>query len=119
MSNHPVGEHYLVELNDCESSLINSENHLREGLIRAVQRSGATIVKDMFHSFSPHGVTGVIVIAESHVSIHTWPELHYAAVDIFTCSAKMNVPLIIEQLEILTHARVVTLKQISRGPKTT
>ena len=112
-----VGEHYLVELNDCEVAIINSEQQLREGLLRAVALSGAKIIKDVFHAFSPHGITGVIVIAESHVSIHTWPEFGYAAVDIFTCNTSMNVDLIIDELKELTRARSVVTQKILRGPR--
>ena len=51
---------------------------------------GATIVQKNFHLFSPYGVSGVVVISESHLAIHTWPELGYAAVDVFTCGEKVN-----------------------------
>ncbi len=111
-----VGEHYLVELNDCDVTVINSENHLRREMLRIFALSGAQIIKDVFHSFSPHGVTGVIVIAESHVSIHSWPELGYAAVDIFTCSSRMNVDFIIAELKEVTKATTVISQKILRGP---
>jgi S-adenosylmethionine decarboxylase len=112
-----VGEHYLVELEGCDVTAINSEELLRKGLLSAVDRSGAKIIKDVFHSFSPHGVTGVVVIAESHVSIHTWPEYGYAAVDIFTCGKHMRVDLIIESLKELTKATSVVSNKVSRGPQ--
>ena len=54
-------------------------------MLQAAEAAGATIVQSVFHRFSPHGVTGVVVVAESHLSIHTWPEYGYAAVDFFTC----------------------------------
>jgi len=54
-------------------------------MLKAAEAAGATIVQSVFHRFSPHGVTGVVVVAESHLSIHTWPEYGYAAVDFFTC----------------------------------
>jgi S-adenosylmethionine decarboxylase len=57
---------------------------------RAADISGATIIKSVFHKFSPHGISGVIVIAESHFSIHTWPEFGYCALDIFTCGDKID-----------------------------
>lgn len=112
-----VGQHYLVEFDDCDVDAVNSEEHLRKALLRAVDLSGAKIIKDVFHSFSPHGVTGVIVIAESHVSIHTWPEFRYAAVDIFTCSDRMNVDLIVTELKIATQSKSVFMQKISRGPR--
>jgi len=111
-----VGAHYLVELSECDISLINSESHLRERLLEAIGQSGARIIRDVFHSFSPHGVTGVVVIAESHVSIHTWPEHGYAAVDIFTCSEKMRMPELIEAIKLITGSFKVVITKIDRGP---
>lgn len=111
-----VGKHYLVEFNGCDFDAINSERSLREGMLRAVELSGARIIKDVFHSFSPHGVTGVVVIAESHVSIHTWPEFDYAAVDVFTCSDRMNVDLLVAELKRVTGARSLSIEEVLRGP---
>ena len=59
--------------------------YIRNALLEAAEKTGATIVGQSFHQFSPQGVTGVVSIAESHLAIHTWPEFGYAAVDIFTC----------------------------------
>ena len=80
-----LGVHLIVELHGVNRELLNDENALEEILIKAVKLSGGTVIGKVFHKFSPHGVTGVIGIKESHVSIHTWPEFGYAALDIFTC----------------------------------
>ncbi len=80
-----LGTHLIVELFDCNEFAINDSQRVEEILLTAAELSGATIVKPFFHTFSPYGVSGVIVIAESHFTIHTWPEHGYAAVDIFTC----------------------------------
>ncbi len=111
-----VGIHHLVELKDCDPRAINDLEGLRLALLNAVEASGATIITDVFHPFSPHGVTGVIVIAESHVSIHTWPELGYAALDIFTCSHKMNSQLIVDQLKAFTCSKTLEVSSYRRGP---
>ncbi|MCS7030506.1 MAG: adenosylmethionine decarboxylase, partial [Gloeomargarita sp. SKYG116] len=81
---HALGRQILVEFYQCDPEVLNDEARICHILLEAVRRSKATIVTDSFHSFSPYGVSGVVVIAESHVAIHTWPEFGYAAVDIFT-----------------------------------
>ncbi len=80
-----LGIHIIVELHGVNSKLLNDKEKLRDILIRAAEVSGSTVIGDVFHQFSPHGVTGIIGIKESHISIHTWPEFGYAALDIFTC----------------------------------
>ena len=80
-----LGTHLLLELRECDADKLNDLSYVREALIEATERVGATIVGEAFHAFSPHGVTGVLAIAESHLCVHTWPEYGYAAVDIFTC----------------------------------
>jgi S-adenosylmethionine decarboxylase proenzyme len=92
-----LGRQILVEFYDCDEDVFADEVAFRQHMLDAVAASGATIVSDTFHHFSPFGVSGVVVIAESHVTIHTWPEYRYAAVDIFTCGETIN-PWIIQKL---------------------
>ena len=80
-----LGRHLLLELFDCDLDAINNVETVRGALIEAAKRAQATIVDVVFHEFNPFGVSGVVVIAESHLTIHTWPEYRYAAVDIFSC----------------------------------
>ena len=87
---HPLGQHSLFDFNGCDVSRLTDTEAIRVALIDAVREAGGTIVTHTFHTFSPHGVSGVIVIAESHVTIHTWPEYGYAAVDVFSCGASLN-----------------------------
>ena len=75
----------LVELRDCDADALDDLQNVESTLIDTARRIGATIIGHAFHQFSPQGVTGVVIIAESHICIHTWPEHGYAAVDIFTC----------------------------------
>jgi len=75
----------LVELHGCHPELLKKVDVVKDVLVGAARACGATIVDVAFHEFNPFGVSGVVVIAESHLSIHTWPEYRYAAVDIFTC----------------------------------
>ena len=79
------GRHLLVEYVGCNSDALNDVNEIRALMERAARAAGMTIVQSCFHPFVPQGVTGVVVLEESHLSIHTWPEIGYAAVDLYTC----------------------------------
>ncbi len=81
-----LGYHYLAELFGCDTSKIDDIAFVEEAMIHATTLSGARMIRPFFHRFSPQGVSGVIVIAESHFAVHTWPEHGYAAVDLFSCS---------------------------------
>jgi len=87
---HALGTHLLVELKDCNSKLLNDLKKIEEILVTAAKEAKATIIESRFHKFSPFGISGVVVIAESHLTIHTWPEYGYAAVDIFTCGETLQ-----------------------------
>lgn len=85
-----LGLHYLLELKDCEPQILDDLEEVKQILLEAARRSQATIIDYSFRKFSPQGISGIIIIAESHFSIHTWPEYAYAAIDIFTCGEVMN-----------------------------
>ena len=80
-----LGKHLLLELIDCDAALLNDMEYLRKVVFDTARQIGATVIKDSFYQFTPQGVSGVLIIAESHISIHTWPEYSFAAVDVFTC----------------------------------
>ena len=80
-----LGTHLLLELNDCDSGLLDELDLIEAAMVEAAREAGASILGRSFHKFTPRGVTGIVAIAESHLAIHTWPEHSYAAVDIFTC----------------------------------
>ena len=80
-----LGKHLLLELKDCDEGVLNDISFLKDCLLSAASECGATILGESFHQFSPQGVSGIVIIAESHLFIHTWPEYGYAAADIFTC----------------------------------
>lgn len=79
------GRHLLMEYQGCDRAILNDPAQLKEWMFRAAHAAGATVVADVFHSFSPCGTSGVLVLQESHLSIHTWPENGYAAMDFYTC----------------------------------
>ena len=85
-----LGLHLLLELKECNPQLLDNLDYVRNALIGAAEGVGAHIVGEAFHEFTPQGVTGILSIAESHISIHTWPEYNYAAADIFTCGSSFH-----------------------------
>ncbi len=110
-----LGRQILVEFYDCKESNINDVNFIESSLIKATKASGATIISHNFHKFSPYGVSGVVVIAESHVAIHTWPEYNYAAVDIFTCGDTIDPWIIQENLKEYFESKNVSSMEMKRG----
>ncbi len=108
-------QHTLLEFNDCDPALLKHSREVKQFLCKAVAAGGGTIVKAVFHNFSPYGVSGVVVITESHVTIHTWPEFGYAAVDIFSCSKKLNHKAIRDEVKKMLRAKKVATKSFQRG----
>ena len=110
-----LGKQILVEYYDCDQSKINDVSYIENSLIQATKASNATIISHNFHKFSPYGVSGVVVIAESHVAIHTWPEYNYAAVDIFTCGDTIDPWIIQERLKEYFESKNVSSMEMKRG----
>ena len=108
-----MGKHYLLNLYDCSFVLLNDEQYLIKLLESAAILSGATVIQTIFKKFDPQGVTVICLLAESHISIHTWPEEGKAAVDLYTCgdsNPKLGCDMIIDQLYSTNH----TLSYIER-----
>ena len=106
--------HLLVELHGCNPATLNDRDVLAGWMRRAAEAAGAHVVAEVFHPYSPHGVTGVLVIEESHFSLHTWPEAGYAAVDFYTCG-EIAPARAVEVLEGGLGARRVELLEVHRG----
>jgi len=85
-----LGRHIIVEMWGCCKDTIDNVHIVKEILTKATESIKATLVDVVCHRFSPYGVTGVAILAESHISVHTWPEYEYTAVDIFICSSTIN-----------------------------
>jgi S-adenosylmethionine decarboxylase len=107
--------HTLLEYYGCDPGRLRRARAVKALLCAAVLKGGGKIVKTVFHNFSPYGVSGVVVITESHVTIHTWPEHAYAAADIFSCSTKLDHRRIRESLKRALAARRVVRKSFRRG----
>lgn len=80
-----IGRHLIAELYGCEPARLDDVAQVERAMREAATVVGATIMNAAFHHYAPQGVSGVLLIAESHLSVHTWPEAAYAAIDIFTC----------------------------------
>ena len=110
-----LGKHLLLELQDCNREVLNDLDFLRSTMMAAANECGATVLGESFHYFSPQGVSGVVIIAESHLSIHTWPEYGYAAADIFTCGDSVQPEKAVEVLVEELGARNHSITEIQRG----
>jgi S-adenosylmethionine decarboxylase proenzyme len=109
-----LGTHVLGEFFDCEN-LPNDVPTIQEHMENAARLIGATIVQSVFHEFSPYGLSGVVVIAESHLSVHTWPEYRCACVDVFTCSSELRPQPAFEHLKEVFRAGTCTVVEVTRG----
>ncbi len=110
-----LGRHVLAEFFECDPNILNNSAKVESLMIDAALECGATIVQKCFHMFSPHGVSGVVIIAESHLAIHTWPELGYAAVDLFTCGEKCDPKVAYEFLKKKFNSTNASYTQLNRG----
>jgi S-adenosylmethionine decarboxylase len=110
-----LGTHTLIDYYDCDPETLKAPARIRDILLAAIRRSGMTIVIDTFHSFEPQGVSGVVVIAESHVTIHTWPEHGYVAMDVFTCGNPERYKIIESEVRTGLKSTRVSSKSIARG----
>ena len=112
---HALGRHVLLELYDCDAEVLKDLEKVREEMVEAARRAQATIVTVTFHEFNPFGISGVVVISTSHLSIHTWPEYRYAAVDIFTCGETLSPEIAAQYLVEKFQARHPSLVELRRG----
>jgi len=109
-------KHLLLELYRCDYQKLNDESFLRCTLNRAAKLAKATVLNLISNKFDPHGVTAIALLAESHISIHTWPESNYSAVDIFTCGQYMLPELASQYLIEALQAEEHYLRVIERNP---
>lgn len=105
----------MIELYGCNKELLLNKVSIEQIMHEAALRANATIVQEFFHQFSPFGVSGTVVIAESHINIHTWPEHHYAAVDIFTCGESLDSQKAVDYLAEILEATASKVSKIERG----
>ena len=109
-----LGNHILVEFMGCSPEIMNDVSAIERDMVGAAQKAGATVINSTFHHFNPYGVSGVVVIQESHLAIHTWPEYGYAAVDLFTCG-EMDAWISFDFLKDCFQAKNYSAIEMKRG----
>ncbi len=111
-----LGRHLTIEYYDCDAQTLADSQLMQNIFVESAKISGATVLESSFHAFDPQGVSGIVVICESHFAVHAWPEYDYAAVDIFTCGDQINFDLAAETLRdrLKSHSMVIS-NTLSRG----
>ena len=110
-----LGTHILCELSGCNEDILTDVEGVEAILKTAAIKAKATVLTTAFHRFEPHGVSGVVVIAESHLSIHTWPETGYAAMDFYTCGGHTNPWAACEYAAKMLGAKSMRTTEVKRG----
>lgn len=109
-----LGEHYICNFSGCDRQLLLDSEHCHALFSQTVRASGLTVVDEGLYKFSPHGFTSFLLLAESHASLHAWPEYGYCAIDIFTCNLNLDVMSLIEELRQMLGAEMVEVEKIAR-----
>ncbi len=113
---HALGRQLAIEYYECGATSLLDIDRVEKALLKAAGDSGANIISSSFHKFEPQGISGVVVIAESHFTVHAWPEYNYAAVDIFTCGNNIDLQVAIDSMkESFESEKVVISSDRSRG----
>jgi S-adenosylmethionine decarboxylase proenzyme len=110
-----LGKHLLIDLYQCKSKIIDQRLVLEKELSTCITEAGATIVQSHFHDFNPIGTSGVIVLKESHLAIHTWPEHSFVSIDLFTCQDSIDFESFTTNVAKLLDSQNFTKKNLLRG----
>ncbi len=109
-----LGEHYICDLSNCSRDILLDSERAYQLFSRAVRNSGLTVVDEGFYKFSPHGFTCFLLLAESHASLHAWPEYGYCAIDLFTCAIGKDLIPLIQEIKKALGADNFTLRKLDR-----
>ncbi|AEC51738.1 S-adenosylmethionine decarboxylase proenzyme [Pyrococcus sp. NA2] len=110
-----IGHHYIVEAAGCDPEIIGDADKIREIFLEAARRGNMEVKASYFFKFSPMGVSGVVIVAESHISVHTWPEKGYAALDVYTCGEKADPEKAVDYILEQFKAQYAHVSEIKRG----
>ena len=113
------GKHFILDLWDAPKGVLNNYRFIRNTMLKAAEYAKIQVIQSNFHKFKPSGISGYVLIAESHISIHTWPNEGYASIDIYTCGNKAFPGEACKYLIAQFGAKEYELKQITRGISTT
>jgi S-adenosylmethionine decarboxylase proenzyme len=109
-----LGEHFIFDLSNCNHETLMDSERSYSLFAQAVRESGLTVVDEGFYKFSPHGFTCFLLLAESHASLHAWPEYDYCAIDLFTCAIGKDMMPLIQRIKEALGADNFTLRKIDR-----
>jgi S-adenosylmethionine decarboxylase len=110
-----LGRHIVCELSGCDPVILTDVDNIHAMMISAAKAARATIMESAFHRFEPQGVSGTVILAESHLSIHTWPEKGYAAMDFYTCGDHTDPWLACDVAASVLNAKSVLTTEFKRG----
>ena len=110
-----LGNQWMMEIYDCDPHQLERTNTVEDVLVEAARLCKATVISSEFHQFQPHGVSGVVIISESHLAIHTWPERGYAAVDVFTCGVHLRADVAADYIARQFGAKHYQVFELERG----
>lgn len=110
-----LGNHYLIDYYDCSKDTLSVVEEIKKIMLETGKIGNLHIVGECFHQFKPHGVSGVLILKESHFTIHTWPEYNYASVDLYLCDKTINIAKITEYLSKKLNAKNYKINEIDRG----
>lgn len=114
-SHAPHGSQVILDLYECGTNHLDDLRWVEVTLVNAARIAGATIVQSVFHKFAPWGISGVVVISESHLAIHIWPENRYAAIDVFTCGETVRMDVASAFLQRAFRAGRSVQRTFTRG----
>lgn len=114
MSKH-IGYQVLIDLYNCDYEKMENIEYIKNIMNELSIILETNVIDEVFHKFEPYGISGVLIISESHLTIHTWPEYRYAGIDLFTCSKKINILEAVKYLCKVLNAKSYKIKEINRG----
>lgn len=113
-TNLKLGEHFIIDLSECDRDLLMDPDRSYKLFSSAVRGAGLTVVDEGLFKFAPHGFTAFLLLAESHASLHAWPEFGYCAIDLFTCNLGQNMIPLVEELKRIFGADDFVLRKVDR-----
>ncbi|MDN5341879.1 adenosylmethionine decarboxylase [Oceanotoga sp. DSM 15011] len=110
-----LGKHLIAEFYNCNNEILDNVEKVEYYMKKAAIETGATIVTSTFHRFLPHGVSGAVIVSESHLAIHTWPEFGYASIDLYTCGDDVDPWKAFEYLKKAFNSNRTEVNEHKRG----
>jgi len=109
-----LGEHFIFDLSDCNREILMDSEYSYSLFAQAIRASGLTVVDEGFYKFSPHGFTCFLLLAESHASLHAWPEYGYCAIDLFTCAIGKDMTPLLMRIKEAFGADDFSMRKLDR-----